>query len=235
MDRNWFYAIPLTLVSLTLGFVRADHVTPPLSTPVQGVAASGSPAGIPPSGSRHLAPADSAAPVKGQTESADARAGESRLKKTPGAAGGGSWRLRRRPLKALFTRGRWFENRVADLTDTVRQLERQVNLLEALLHAASSQVPRPADPRLALEWEELGFEFLRAGSPPQARQSFYRALSWNPGDPVLHYNLGVLAQDFLDQPEEALRHYRTFLALSPKDPDAARVGEWVKGLEGIRE
>ncbi len=113
---------------------------------------------------------------------------------------------------------------MADLTDTVSQLQRRVEQLE-------QREGLPVEPILAAEWEVLGVAYLQMGDAAKAREALYRALALNPEDPALHYNCGVLCDDFLKQPIQALRHYRKFLALAPEDPDAARVREWVRELE----
>jgi Flp pilus assembly protein TadD len=132
---------------------------------------------------------------------------------------------------------------VGDLTDTVSQLQRRVEYLEVTVRSVEKEqasrpvVPMqrtdlPVDPILAAEWEALGLAYLRIGDSAKAGEALYRAVALNPEDPVLHYNLGILCDDFFETPVQALRHYRKFLALAPEDPDAFRVREWVSKIEG---
>ena len=95
---------------------------------------------------------------------------------------------------------------------------------------AQYQMAVDLDPTLISAWANMGIEFLRAGQYSQAHYALSRAILLAPSDPVLHYNLGILAEQFLRQPDQALYHYERFLALSPQDPDAPRVRSWIKTL-----
>jgi|GEM_PF-2755543 len=60
-----------------------------------------------------------------------------------------------------------------------------------------------------------------------AEAEFKKALELDPNDAGTHYNLGVLYDDDLKNPEKARYHYERFLELAPDDKDAARVREWL--------
>ena len=95
---------------------------------------------------------------------------------------------------------------------------------------AQYQMAVDLDPTLVSAWANMGIEFLQTEQYPQAHYAFSRAILLAPNDPVLHYNLGILAERVLRQPDQALYHYERFLALSPNDPDAPRVRKWIKPL-----
>jgi tetratricopeptide (TPR) repeat protein len=65
----------------------------------------------------------------------------------------------------------------------------------------------------------------------KAEEQFRKALVLDPDDPEIHYNLGVLYDDCLMQPDRARIHYSRFLELSPDDEDAARVVEWLSQIQ----
>ncbi|MBI3333428.1 MAG: hypothetical protein HYZ93_05005 [Candidatus Omnitrophica bacterium] len=237
MGRNWLYVVPLTAVSLIVGFVQARQVVHPrpvasargsLTTAPGPVQVQEVP--VPPA----VAPA---APVR-RFRFDERGAGKRRDLETRDLAL--RHQMLARSFRAALNERRVLKGRLSDLDDTVEQLERRVLSLGDFLEAASRPQPQPAPVKadrarrfraLSEAWEDLGFEYLRLGSGSEAARAFDRALSWNPADPALHYNRGILAEDYLHQPQAALRHYRIFLSLAPEDPAAADVREWVKGLE----
>jgi len=73
--------------------------------------------------------------------------------------------------------------------------------------------------------------YAREGKPAEAEREYLRALRIDPTDADVHYNLGILYDDELKQPEKATMHYRRHLQLSPHGPDADRVRNWLMKLE----
>ncbi len=66
----------------------------------------------------------------------------------------------------------------------------------------------------------------------KAESELLSALKLNPDDPAVHYNLGVLYDDDLNDKGKARKHYNEFLKLAPDDPDAAKVQEWLLVIPG---
>jgi tetratricopeptide (TPR) repeat protein len=64
----------------------------------------------------------------------------------------------------------------------------------------------------------------------KAEQEFLKALAISPEDPNIHYNLGILYDDDLDNNEAAATHYGHFLELSANEQDRAQVQEWLSSL-----
>ena len=64
----------------------------------------------------------------------------------------------------------------------------------------------------------------------KAETEFMKALELAPDDPGVHYNLGILYDDNLDNSRKALVHYQRFLELAPHDTDAPKVIEWMSSL-----
>ena len=77
----------------------------------------------------------------------------------------------------------------------------------------------------------MGCMYKAAGEYENAEKQFLKALEKAPSDPDIHYNLGVLYDDDLDDSRKARHHYERFLELSPDDKDAARVREWLLSLD----
>jgi len=65
-----------------------------------------------------------------------------------------------------------------------------------------------------------------------AEKEYRTCLEINPHDAYVHYNLGILYDDKLSEPQKALEHYRRFLELHPQGEDAEKVREWMAALAG---
>ncbi len=214
MDRNGAYLLTATLISVAVGAAQAWHnlrpTTPAVELPLPVLE---KPLQAPPVVELPLArrPARPAQEMLG--------------------------RMRRR-IRALEQERRLFEHRARQLEGALQPLRRQVAMLEALLEAGSrlksfsvSPVPpSPAELEEAAHWESLGQQLLLAGRMDQAGEAYYRALFSNPQNPDLHYNQGVLADRFFQEPARALFHFKSFLSLAPQDPDAAQVRSWVRRI-----
>ena len=83
-------------------------------------------------------------------------------------------------------------------------------------------------PGNAVAWNELGILQRRAGHFVEARQAYEQALAANPEYADAELNLGILFDLYLQQPAQALPHYRRFQALSAT-PDK-KVALWIAAL-----
>ena len=77
----------------------------------------------------------------------------------------------------------------------------------------------------------LGRVYHKMKKPLEAEKYYLYALSLAPRTPDIHYNLGVLYDDYLHDDKKARKHYEEFLHLKPKGPDAAMVTQWLAELE----
>ena len=68
------------------------------------------------------------------------------------------------------------------------------------------------------------------GQYGKAEEHFLIALEKRPNEPDVHYNLGILYDDDLNDIAKARKHYQRFIELAPKDEDAAQVQEWLLSL-----
>lgn len=252
MGRNWIYLTPVVIFSLLLGEIQAWHTRP--SPPA---APTGSQ--IPPPFKEQESPEPSARAMsdfqqrflehrfrEASREIRDLRLDRQELRKI---------------LSASDQEKGQLKECVNDLEDTIGQLQRQWMMLETCLRIGSQRNDseevwrhlekgvtfskrgqsdraieeyRQAialDPSAAQPWENLGLELLRLRDFSKAREALTRALKLNPGNPRVHYNLGVLFDEIFHQPHQALLHYQIFLALVPEDPDAPQVREWAQQLE----
>ncbi len=97
---------------------------------------------------------------------------------------------------------------------------------------AASRGPGPAPvrkPEPALL--DAARKAMAAGQYRDAERIYLAGLQRDPKNAQLHYNLGVLYDDYLQDPREAAAHYRRYLALNPAAPDAAIVRSWLVELD----
>lgn len=75
----------------------------------------------------------------------------------------------------------------------------------------------------------LGVIYRAEGRFEEARGAYRRALALDEQYADAHLNLGILLDLYLQQPEQALRHYQRYREIRPDD--AARVAPWITDLE----
>ncbi len=80
----------------------------------------------------------------------------------------------------------------------------------------------------AVAWNELGMLQRRAGHFTEARQSYEQAVAANAGYADAELNLAILYDLYLQQPAQAVPHYRRYQTLTAK-PDK-RVTLWIAEL-----
>lgn len=70
-----------------------------------------------------------------------------------------------------------------------------------------------------------------AGRYRDAERLYLTGIKRDPTNAQFHYNLGVLYDDYLQNPREAAVHYRKYLELNPTAADAAIVRSWLLDLD----
>lgn len=116
---------------------------------------------------------------------------------------------------------------LADLRATHEASQADIELRESELRAAIDAAK--AD-RITLAYN-IGCVYKASRMYQKAETEFLKALELAPGDPLIHFNLGVLYDDDLKNKEKARLHYSRFLEIAPDDPDASRVTTWLSELE----
>ena len=92
--------------------------------------------------------------------------------------------------------------------------------------AASRRLPAPEAPAL-----DAVRKAVAAGRYRDAERLCRDGLDHDPKNALLHYNLGVLYDDYLSDPRAAAVHYRTYLDLNPGAPDASIIRSWLIELD----
>jgi len=78
----------------------------------------------------------------------------------------------------------------------------------------------------------LGVAYVQAKLFNNAVQALQKSLAFNEDNPEAHYNLGLLYQNFLIEPEKAVLHYQKYLEMSPEAEDKEEVQAWIDKLGG---
>jgi tetratricopeptide (TPR) repeat protein len=77
----------------------------------------------------------------------------------------------------------------------------------------------------------LAVAYDKTGLYGAEEREYLECLKLDPGDANVHYNLGILYDDKLNDGVKALKHYRRYLELRPSGEDAEQVKEWVLTAE----
>ncbi len=110
--------------------------------------------------------------------------------------------------------------------DAARRLREEVSRLRSDLQAAHLANERE---RFVLAYN-AGSLYMTARRYDRAEAEFRKALAIREADAPLHYNMGILYDEHLRQPERARHHYERFLELAPNDRDAPTVMQWLREL-----
>lgn len=78
-------------------------------------------------------------------------------------------------------------------------------------------------------WNWLGVVARESGNTSRAEQAYNRALSAKPDYALAHLNLGILYDQHLNQPQNALRHYREYQRFAGSEQ--LQVVAWIADLE----
>ncbi len=74
----------------------------------------------------------------------------------------------------------------------------------------------------------LGVAYSQAAFYDDAIREYEKSLEFNPNNPEAHYNLGLLYDNYKDEPKKALIHYRSYLELKPDAADKEEVEAWIR-------
>jgi len=132
----------------------------------------------------------------------------------------------REELRALTEERDALRERVAALEAERENSGTETAALRAELEQAIAATRRD---RVTLAYN-LGCVYKATRQYTRAEREFQRALQLAPDDAAIHFNLGILYDDHLNDRDKARHHYERFLELAPDDPDVPRVIQWLKVL-----
>jgi tetratricopeptide (TPR) repeat protein len=102
-------------------------------------------------------------------------------------------------------------------------LERAQRRLEKELSEVKSKT---AKERMDMHYN-LAVVFEKNGMYEDAEREYLKCLKIDPNDADVHYNLGILYDDKLNNNAKAIEHYNSFLKLRPIGKDAQLVRQWI--------
>lgn len=121
-----------------------------------------------------------------------------------------------------------WENKVVNANEEIAILRETVSVLKEE-NAAKN------DRSILLEAGKLHYNvgnfYFRNKEYQSAIDEYKKALTYQPHDSDVHYNLAIVADEFLGDRPTALNHYKKFLALEPMSENANAVEERILDLE----
>ncbi len=129
---------------------------------------------------------------------------------------------------------RELEALLAEKQDSLDKVQRAIAVKNAEitdLQMALSTVQSATSKDKFLLAYNLGCIYKAGRQYAKAEAEFLKALKYAPDDSAVHYNLGILYDDSLDDVGKARHHYQRFLDLAPTDSDAPKVVEWMSELQ----
>lgn len=146
--------------------------------------------------------------------------------------------------KELASLGRRIEEKNEELQRKEKELEmltmelqrREHRLIKAertatILENAHKEVAKARDREQRDVHFNMAAIYTRDGKVRDAEQQYLRALQIDPNDADAHYNLGILYDEELNDPERAAMHYRKYIQLNPNAADVDIVKGWLMNLE----
>lgn len=129
---------------------------------------------------------------------------------------------------------RELEEQLAEKQDSLDKVQRAIAIKDAeitdLQMALATSQESTRREKLTLAYN-IGCIYKAGRQYTKAEAEFIKALQYDPDDPAVHYNLGILYDDNLGDAKKARHHYQRFLDLAPNDSDAPSVVEWLSELD----
>ncbi|MDO8525195.1 MAG: tetratricopeptide repeat protein, partial [Candidatus Omnitrophota bacterium] len=127
-------------------------------------------------------------------------------------------------LKAMNAR---IEKDAASTKEAEQDAKRRA---ESEKQSADEAIRKTNKERLDMHYN-LAVVFDKAGMYKEAEKEYARCLDINPNDAGVHYNLGILYDDKLNNNHKAGYHYKQYLSLKPKEVGAIQVRQWLINIE----
>lgn len=90
-----------------------------------------------------------------------------------------------------------------------------------------------ANPQNAAAFNWLGIAYRESGNYPMAQQAYEKALAAKSNYPAVHLNLGILLDEYMKRPADAIPHYRQYLQQYGKED--LRVLAWIAEIEAAQK
>jgi tetratricopeptide (TPR) repeat protein len=118
-------------------------------------------------------------------------------------------------------------NEVHQRENRIRKAEKMVELMEQ----AQKDVNQVSDSEKRDMHYNMAAVYSQVGRFRDAEREYLHALRLDPTDADVHYNLGILYDDNLNEKQKAAMHYRRYLKLRPNGPDVDAVKNWLINID----
>ena len=130
----------------------------------------------------------------------------------------------------LGVREQQLEALTVELAQRERRLAKAQKMTE-LLEQARAEIQQ-VDNKEKLDMHyNMAVIYAKEGRLDEAEAEYLKALRIDPTDADIHYNLGILYDQDLKKPGEAVIHYRRYLTLRPNAADSDQVKNWIMELQ----
>ena len=102
---------------------------------------------------------------------------------------------------------------------------------DAALNALNRAVALKPDNAVAWNW--LGIEYREAGDYTHAQAAYEQAIKINPAEPLNHLNYGILLDQYLRRPQDAIAQYKQYQSVLGKED--LRSMAWVAELQAANK
>lgn len=119
---------------------------------------------------------------------------------------------------------------IAELKERDRRLEKAERTAR-VMEKAREKVQEMGESELRDMHYNMASVYAREGRYAAAEDAYLKALRIDPSDADVHYNLGILYDDHLDNKRRAMIHYRRYLQLNPGGTDVDKVRQWLMAIE----
>ena len=112
-------------------------------------------------------------------------------------------------------------------TNEAEQTPGQKNKQRHIQNDSSSQVLGFYEDKALKHHYNLAIIYENEEKYKEAAQEYEKTLEFAPDDADIHYNLGIVYDEHLQDDEKAILHYRRYLELIPNADDADEVRKWI--------
>ncbi|OGV66892.1 MAG: hypothetical protein A2283_23065 [Lentisphaerae bacterium RIFOXYA12_FULL_48_11] len=118
-------------------------------------------------------------------------------------------------------------NEIHQRENRIRKAEKMVELMDQ----AQKDVSQVSDGEKRDMHYNMAAVYSQVGRYRDAEREYLHALRLDPTDADVHYNLGILYDENLNDKTRAAMHYRRYLKLRPSGPDVDSVKNWLMNID----
>lgn len=117
----------------------------------------------------------------------------------------------------------------------IQQLQEELQVYKETIAILQQEIEEKQDRKILVEAGKLHYNvanfYFRNKEYKSAVEEYQKALTYQPNDPDVHYNLAIVCDEYLGDRGAALEHYKKYLSISPEGPYASHVEDRILDLE----